>query len=37
MRKLYNIFKNGSKYGHQELTPEQVKRYTADGWTVIRA
>lgn len=35
--KAYYIFKNGSKYGKQELTPEQVKRYTADGWTVIRA
>lgn len=37
MTKTYNVYINGQKIGKTELTPEQVKKATADGLTVIRA
>ena len=35
--KLYRVFSNGFYIGSASLTPEQVRRATADGLTIIRA
>ena len=35
--KLYRIIIDGQEIGKAELTPDQVKRATADGMTIIRA
>ena len=37
MKKTYRIIINGKEYGKQDLTPEQVKKYSKAGIIAIRA